>query len=95
MSQKRIEDVRGYRISCLSFEGCPVCYGCRAYRNDDSECLICEAENKKINLCKTHIHKGDLVSRFVPKHVIDLDLQGGFEFEHYCDNKKPEGAATK
>ena len=91
--RKKMDDVRGYKISCISFEACPLCYGCRAYRPDDSECLICEKEDEKKNLCKVRVHKSDVIDRFVPKHTINLDLQGGFDFEHReCDCHKTEGA---
>lgn len=79
MTKKNIGNVRGYRISCLSFEACPMCYGCRAYRQDDSECLICKEEDEKSNLCKTHIHKSYLVDKMITKNIIDLDLTGGFD----------------
>ena len=85
MSRKSIQNVRGYQISCPNFEGCPTCYGCRAFRPDESQCLICQAEDAKQNLCKVHIHKADLIDRFVTRHQIDLDLQGGFADEPDSD----------
>ena len=45
---KTKDSVRGYRINCIRFEQCPLCYGCRAFDSSMVQCLKCEEENAKI-----------------------------------------------
>lgn len=84
MARKKVEDVRGYAISCINFESCPLCYGCRNFSSQDSECWTCNNENKKINICKTDIHKPHLVDKMISRNQINLDLLGGFDTDEPC-----------
>jgi len=78
MKAKQPSDVRGARIRCINYIKCPVCYGCRNYNSIDPECSKCML-NKKINICKTDIHKPDVVSRFITKQSINIKEQVVFK----------------
>lgn len=58
---KQPSDVRGNKISCINYQMCPVCYGCRAYDSRDINCRDCKEEDdkkgKKYNLCNTELHE--------------------------------------
>ena len=72
MRDKTLNDARGARINCINFQQCPFCYGCRNYTSYDLECQICLQENKKINICKTDVHKADLISKMVQRNTVKL-----------------------
>ena len=73
LKSKDRNEVRGVKEGCLNFEGCPLCYGCRAYHDADPECLRCKEENEKKNLCKLSIHKPDLIAKMITKNHVTLD----------------------
>jgi hypothetical protein len=69
--QKTPDDVRGFKVKCVNFVKCPMCYGCRNYRSIDLDCAKC-MENKKINVCNTNLHKSDLIAKMIMKDKIKL-----------------------
>lgn len=73
MKQKNPNDVRGVRIGCPLFEQCPLCYGCRAFDPQYEECVSCETENKKQNICNTTKHRSDLLARMITKTRIEVN----------------------
>jgi len=70
MKQKNPNDVRGMRISCPSFEQCPLCYGCRNFNSKYDDCRKCQSENAKQNICKTDRHRPDLLEKMIMKEKI-------------------------
>lgn len=62
---KTPEDVRGYRTKCVNYVQCPICYGCRNYNNQDSDCSKCIEENSKRNICNLKLHRSDLIAKMV------------------------------
>lgn len=63
---KQPADVRGNFIRCPKFIQCPLCYGCRAYKSSDLDCVECTI-NKKRDICNVSLHTDDIVSRFITK----------------------------
>lgn len=70
--QKTPENVRGYRIKCVNYVKCPLCYGCRNYNDYDPECIKCKDFDKKVNLCNIKLHRNDLVSKMVTNSTLDM-----------------------
>lgn len=70
MRQKRPSDVRGYRINCLRFTFCPLCYGCRAYDSASLKCIKCYEENKKRNICNIKLHTEKALTKMIRKEKI-------------------------
>ena len=60
-NQKQYSSVRGNQIKCINYQGCPLCYGCRAYDSRDPECRECKLVNKQkskiYNICNTKLHE--------------------------------------
>lgn len=60
-NQKQYSSVRGNQIHCINYQGCPLCYGCRAYDSRDPECLECKIADdkmgKKYNICNKDLHE--------------------------------------
>lgn len=71
--QKTPEDVRGYRIKCINYVKCPLCYGCRNYNIQDPECLRCKEQDSKINLCNIKLHRNDLIAKMVTNSTLDIN----------------------
>lgn len=78
---KQPNHVRGNRIKCPKFIQCPLCYGCRAYSTHDLDCIECEKENKKKNICNKELHKDDVITKFITKNVIKVDEKTIFQSE--------------
>ena len=68
--QKTHRDVRGWKINCLNYTMCPLCYGCRNYTSGHLKCETCKDTNEKLNLCDTGRHKADLVAKMVKREQI-------------------------
>lgn len=60
-NQKQYSSVRGNQIYCINYQGCPLCYGCRAYDSRDPECYNCKLADdkmgKKYNICNKELHE--------------------------------------
>lgn len=78
---KQPNQVRGNRIRCPKFIQCPLCYGCRAYSSHDLDCIECEKENKKKNICNKELHKDDVITKFITKNKISFDEKVIFKSE--------------
>ena len=48
-------DTWGYQHSCVRYEPCPLCYGCRAYDSSYKKCEHCE-EHKRRDICDKKKH---------------------------------------
>lgn len=70
--QKTVNDVRGVKMKCVNYSGCPMCYGCRSYNSSDPECKLCVQDNAKKNICNTNLHKSVLINRLITKNVISF-----------------------
>lgn len=77
---KQPSSVRGIKISCINYQMCPVCYGCRAYDFRDPDCIECKAEDdlmgKNYNLCKKELHEEWKINKLITKTIINLDKEG-------------------
>ena len=71
MRDKTKNDPLGSQLNCQNFDQCPFCYGCRNYNTRDIECEEC-AKNPKVNLCKTELHKPDLIGKMVTRTRITI-----------------------
>lgn len=71
LNQKQPSDVLGFRSSCVNFIQCPICYGCRNYRDEDPDCANCTI-HKKRDICDTKKHRADLISKMVLRPRIKI-----------------------
>lgn len=78
---KTKDSVRGYRINCARFEQCPLCYGCRAFDSSMIQCLKCEEENAKANICNKIRHTEKALSMMIKRPVIVLPKEYKKYFE--------------
>jgi len=69
---KTPNSVRGVQINCHNYIKCPLCYGCRNYNHEDSQCLEC-AKDAKNNICNTKKHRADLITKFITKESIKIN----------------------
>lgn len=76
-SVKQYSSVRGNKIKCINYTGCPVCYGCRAYDSRDPECYECKQEdlilNKKFNICNKDLHESWKINKLISKNKIEIN----------------------
>lgn len=70
---KTKNDARGAREMCINFDQCPMCYGCRNYNTRDIECEECE-NSRKINICKTDLHRPDLIHKMITRTKVNHKL---------------------
>jgi hypothetical protein len=75
---KTVQDVRGYKINCINFQKCPLCFGCRRYSSVDPECQKCMSEDKKLNICNTNLHKDEVTAKMITKNNIIINEQINF-----------------
>lgn len=78
---KQPNQVRGNRIKCPKFIQCPLCYGCRSFSTHDLDCLDCERENKKKNICNKQLHKDEVITNFITKNKISFEEKIIFKSE--------------
>ena len=76
--------VKGNRIGCINYQMCPICYGCRAYDDNDEDCVICFAEgkdgsNRNFNVCNTKLHESWKINNMVTRNKIDIKGEITFE----------------
>lgn len=80
-NQKQYSSVRGNQIKCINYQGCPLCYGCRAYDSRDPECRECKLADKQkgkfYNICNTKLHESWKINKIITKNRIIIDE---FEF---------------
>lgn len=53
---KTINSALGARISCVNFNPCKLCYGCRNYSSAILKCRKCYEDNAKYNICNREKH---------------------------------------
>lgn len=71
---KKANQVRGNKISCINFQQCPMCFGCRAFDSRDEECINCKEDGEQgkrnFNICNTDLHESWKVNAMVTKNKI-------------------------
>lgn len=76
-SVKQYSSVRGNKIRCINYSGCPMCYGCRAYDSRDPECVECKQEDlimgKNYNICNKDLHESWKINKLISKNKINID----------------------
>lgn len=70
---KKPWSAKGARDNCPRFALCPLCYGCRNFDKSVQECLDCEKDNAKQNICKTDRHTSENLSRMIRKETIIVE----------------------
>ena len=89
---KQPNQVRGNIIQCVSFQMCPLCYGCRNYDSRLEECQECwkdgirPGEKRNYNVCNTDLHESWKVNRMICKNTIKIDkntelINGGSDID--------------
>lgn len=69
---KTKEDALGYRIDCINYVSCPLCYGCKNYSSAIIECEKCAAENPQMNICNNNLHSAKNISKMVKRMRITI-----------------------
>lgn len=82
---KQPNKVRGNQIQCLSYQMCPICYGCRAYDSRLEECQICFKEgidntSRNYNVCNIKIHEAWKINKMVTKHTVEFSKDENISF---------------
>ena len=70
--QKKPSDVLGVKNNCPNYSKCPLCYGCRNVDSSKYECTLC-LKDKNTNICKTDVHRADLLGKFIGKTSLDIN----------------------
>lgn len=74
-SSKTKYNTTGYKINCINYHPCPLCYGCRAYTPIMVKCNKCE-KNKKRDICNTELHTDGKLSKMITKERIEINTGG-------------------
>ena len=76
-NQKQYSSVRGNQIYCINYQGCPICYGCRAYDSRDPECYNCKlADDKmgrKYNICNKELHESWKINKIITRNKFKVN----------------------
>lgn len=64
-------DTWGAQHTCINYEPCPLCYGCRSYSSSWYKCRHCE-EDVKNNICDTRRHTVKLLSRMIRRQKLNV-----------------------
>ena len=72
MNNKTPSHVTGVKVQCVNYIKCPLCYGCRNYREIDPDCLRCTT-NRKRDICNTNKHKTELIAKMILRPKIRFD----------------------
>ena len=76
MKSKTRYDVWGVQHNCVNYDGCPLCYGCRAYDPSYVKCQNC-AEDMKKNVCNRELHREKLVAKMITRERIVIKTNKG------------------
>lgn len=68
--QKTEQDTYGWQHSCINYEPCPLCYGCRHYDSSWIKCSACEQDRKK-NICDIRKHTSKILSKMIRRAKIN------------------------
>lgn len=62
-------DTLGYQRSCVNYDPCPLCWGCRAYDPSYKKCEMCETDAKQ-NICNKKKHTPQLLAKMIRRTTI-------------------------
>ena len=82
---KKPSHVLGNILKCPKYIQCPLCYGCRAYKESDLDCLKC-TKNKKRDICNVSLHTDTIINSFITK--TNIEIEEDVQFKSY--NKEEE-----
>lgn len=64
-------ETKGYKSGCVSYNPCPLCFGCRAHTSYLMACRKCE-EDWKYNICNREKHTDKNLSRMITRERIEI-----------------------
>ena len=62
-------DTLGYQHSCVNYDPCPLCWGCRAYDPSYKKCKMCETDIKQ-NICNKQKHTPKVLAKMIRRTTI-------------------------